>query len=424
MLRKADMHNWLVLMGYRNIYLAKFGQIIFAFALLAGVTLTGQIPVSYVSAQTTSPTPLETDPTDPLLPQNTENRALTARERQRLATALDELNAQATAEFAAGNQDEAFVLWYREIRLRRVLGKVEEVRALGKVGAIAWQESRNLDVQLISKRLREIEQQAELEAVEVAIDPELLTALGQAYEQLRVPERAINIYEQILADAKEKGDLNTQYAALNTLGSLHISWFSYDRAADAYQELLLLTQEQADQVNESFYLEQLAFIYDKNFQPTEAVPIKEKLVEKYLAQQQSAQLINMHISLADDYSAIAKPEAASQSYQEAFKLAWSVQNLASAHEALDKLAQLYHTNEQPTFAVQIYQELLNLEQQSYDFYGQINTYDKIGEIHLEQENYPLALQAFTSGLQIANSLGYREDYFERKITNIQESSRQ
>jgi hypothetical protein len=57
----------------------------------------------------------------------------------------------------AGNAEGAFEIWYRELRLRRALGYLEEVRALGRVGEIAWQRTQKFDAQVITgvcKRFR------------------------------------------------------------------------------------------------------------------------------------------------------------------------------------------------------------------------------------------------------------------------------
>src|SRR6476646_9135759 len=86
------------------------------------------------------PNPLELKTPDPLLPQT--GRPLTTQEQQTLRTALDELNTQATSQFQAGQPEAAFEIWYRELRLRRALGPLEEVAALSRVGTTAWEENR------------------------------------------------------------------------------------------------------------------------------------------------------------------------------------------------------------------------------------------------------------------------------------------
>ncbi|HEY9602970.1 MAG TPA: hypothetical protein V6C85_15250, partial [Allocoleopsis sp.] len=147
------------------------------------------------------PNPLELKTPDPLLPKKKES--LTPEERSQLRESLDRLNTEATALLQANKPDEAFDVWYRELRLRRVLGPLEEVTALGRVGAIAWENNRKFDTNVISQRLLAIQQEAEQKKT---MNPELLRALAQAYQQVRLPEPAVKAYQQILADQRQRGD--------------------------------------------------------------------------------------------------------------------------------------------------------------------------------------------------------------------------
>ncbi|NEO43854.1 tetratricopeptide repeat protein [Moorena bouillonii] len=378
------------------------------------------------SSDNDNPNPLELTAPDPLLPSLSPEEPLNPSERSRLNQALDELNAEAQAEFKAGNQSKAFDIWYREIRLRRVLGDpVAEVQTLGRVGGVAWNENNKQSVQLITARLEEIQQENEAED---SINLPLLKALGKAYEQIRVPGQALTVYEQILADARNEGDMAAVEATLKTMGELHMAWFDYPKAAETYEELLAQAQNQAqnqrdvpleplrERINEEVaYLQQLAYIYDQDQQPDQALPKKQQLVDIYLNQGNDTQIPALKIAIASDYNALNQPEKASQTYQEAYSLAWSLQQFAHASEALQPLAQLYLTSKQPEFALQVYEVLLQVEQQSYNYYGLMNTYDKIGQVYLDMNNYPQALAAFQKGLDLAESLQHREAYFVNKI---------
>lgn len=376
-------------------------------------------------AETNPPNPLELDTTgDPLLPNPPVERPLSPLERRRLREDLNQLNNQAAAELRAGNLEEAFDIWYREIRLRRVLGgRLAEVKTLGRVGEIAWSRNAKSQVQLITKRLETIQQNAEEEG---ELDLELLGALGQAYRQVRVPRNALAIYEQILADARQQGDLDTQAETLETIAQLHLAWFDYPQAAAIYEELLAIAQARRDRVAEVNYLQELLNIYKQSQEPENALRIKERLVESYLNQENYTQIPALKIGIGADYEALNQPEKASQSYQEAYALAWSSQQFAYASDALEKLAQLYLSYDQPDYALQVYETLIIVEQQSYNYYGLMQAYDQMGQIYLTQNKYAQALDAFQKGLELARSLQYRETHFARQIekVNQEETSNQ
>ena len=365
--------------------------------------------------------PLEITTPDPLLPKLQKGSTLSPEQQATLRESLDELNTQAAAMLQAGNAEGAFEIWYRELRLRRALGYLEEVRALGRVGEIAWQRTQKFDAQVITGRLQAIQKEAEAKK---SLNLELLQALGQAYEQVRVPGPAVAVYEQILADARQRNDAAAVETTLKTLAQLNMAWFDYPKAAATYEELLAQAQAQGDRVNEVVYLQQLAYIYDKAQQPETALKAKQRLAETYLNQKDYTNLPALKIAIASDYEALNKPDEASQNYQEAYSLAWSLQQYAYASDALQKLGALYRSHDQPEFALQVYEVLLKTEQQSYDYYGLMNAYDQIGQIYLGQKNYPQALAAFQKGLELAKSLQYQETYFANQIEQVSKQSSQ
>ncbi len=385
---------------------------------------------SFVLAQTENSNPLEDTISDPLLPSQEIDRALSPLEKKRIRKAIVNLDAQAQAKLAAGNQDTAFVLWYRVLRLQRNLGRQEEINALGRIGEIAWQQNRPQNLKNISDRLLTIQTQA---TTENTLDRQLLSSLGKAYQQIRYLDRAVIIYQEILKNNQQADDFSAEKLTLETLGKLYLAQFSYPQAANIYEELLKSVQTPENKnypqiannsenkltnnslQEEEIYLTQLAEIYDRSSQPAKALKIKQQLVEKYLEHQKTEKLAALKISIALDNQALKQPEKARNNYQDAFALAWSLQQLALAIESLQRLALLYQEYQQFTAALKIYQELIKVEQQAYDYYGLLNTYDQIGQIHWQLKNQAQALDAFKQGLNLAKSLNYRVDYFTEKI---------
>ncbi|HEY9607683.1 MAG TPA: tetratricopeptide repeat protein, partial [Allocoleopsis sp.] len=215
-----------------------------------------------------------------------------------------------------------------------------------------------------------------------------------------------------------------QEETLKTIAQLQMAWFDYPNAAATYEELLTLATAKGDRVSEVNYLQQLVYIYDKAQKPENALRQKQRLAEAYLNQKDYTNLPALKIAIAGDYEALKQLDLASQTYQEAYSLAWSLQQFAYASEALKKLGALYRAHNQPEFALQVYDVLLKSAQQSYDYYALMNTYDQMGQIYLEQKKYPQALAAFQQGLALAKSLQYQENYFATQIDRVNQQSTQ
>ena len=351
--------------------------------------------------------PAQPHPNIPLI-----NRPLTPLERRQLGESLDAMNSQAQALLNQGKETEAFNIWYEELRLRRYLGLLSETEALGRVGAVAWNRTRTEDVRIITQRLREIQQQAEIENT---LQGELLNALATSYEQLHSLDDILSMYKKLLETARATGDLTTQESLLSKIGQVYLSRFDYSQAAPVYEELLKMAQGRGDSLQEGIYLQKLAQIYSEALQPQNAVKIKESLVDNYLKTQKVKAIPDLKILIGIDYEALKELEKASQNYQEAYSLAWALQQYGISGEALKKLGELYQKNQQEDYALQIFQELIKVEQKGYNYYGLMNTYDKIGNIYTNKKNYSEAMSAFQKGLELARSIGHQENYFINKI---------
>ncbi|MEG4305378.1 tetratricopeptide repeat protein [Microcoleus sp. D3_18a_C4] len=399
---------------------------------------------SIASAQTNppaldqfSPNPLEITTPDPLTPAN---ESLSSTQRDELTAALEELNLEAAAKLQAGDGAGAFEIWFRELRLRRYLGPAAEIAALSRVGSVAWSNGKNLELQLITKRLQAIQKEVKSQ---VPLNTELLPAFAAAFQQVRAKGPTVEVYQEILENARQNQDILAQGQILKAIGLIHINWLSYDKAAPVYEELATLIQENralfaansavqnsavvagngappqpVTPPTEVDTLRQLAYVYQQSKQPLKAIAAREKLSSVYLNLQNPSAIPPLKIAIASDYQTIGQINLAAQYYQEAYNLAVPIQQYAQASEALDKLALLYRSQKQWEPTLRIYQMQLLLEERAYNFYGLMNTYDNIGQVYQEMKAYDKALESYQKGLDVAKRLGHRQEYFAKKIQKV------
>lgn len=370
--------------------------------------------------------PLEPQP-DPLIPEMAVDRPLNPQEQTVLREALDELQRQGQAKLEAGDLPGALELWNRELRLRRYLSPREEVESLARVGEVAWQQSQATELRYITLRLEQIEQEilpppeAEPEEADQPAQPvdyDLLASIATAYQQVRARNQAVALYSKLLDRARQQQNTARQQEILVALADQHLSWFDYPAAAATYQDLLVLSRATGDQATEVESLTKLAYIYQENNQPAEAIAAQQQLVETYQRQQNFVPIPAIKIAMADSFVLLNQPAQAATSYQEAFAVARSVQQFAYASDALQKLAMLYQSLGRPADALIVYQLLLDVERQSYNSYGMMNTYDQLGQLYKAQGDTSQALVAFQQGLQLARQLKHRVDYFTAQIQEI------
>ncbi|MEY2984480.1 MAG: hypothetical protein RLZZ568_1097, partial [Cyanobacteriota bacterium] len=357
-------------------------------------------------------------PPDALLPSSPPQTPL---QRRRLRETLDALDRQALALDQVGKTDEAFAVWYRSLRGRQWLGELAEIDALGRVGNIAWEKNRSADVAIISKRLDLLQTTL---TKQVAMTPALLTAFAQAYRQLHSLDSAIAVYQTIRQAAKQEEDDRRENQALSMLGALYLAKFNYPAAAETYEVLLARAVAANQTHDEGIYLQKLGDIYQQASQPDNAIRIKDQLVERHLQAQQISLIPDLKIAIADHYLALEAAEQASQTYQEAYTLAWSIQQLSTAAIALDKLGDLYRDKGQANYALEIYKRLLQVQQHSYNHYGMMSTYEKIAHLYLNAQQPTPALTAYQQALTLARSLQHsaRENALLQQIQTVSKGS--
>jgi tetratricopeptide (TPR) repeat protein len=358
--------------------------------------------------------PLEPQP-DPLVPEMVLDRPLNPQEQNVLRAALNELEAQAQEKLQSGDLPGALELWNRQLRLRRYLGPQEEVASLARVGEVAWQESQATELRFITLRLEQIEQEARAQPEP---DYDLLLSIAQAYQTVRARNQAVALYQVLLERAKQRQDTAQQQQILTIVAEFHLGWFDYPNAALAYEELLTLARSTGDRTQEAEALTKLAYIYQENNQPELAMTAQQQLVETYQKQNNFAPIPALKLAMGDSAVQLGRPDLAATHYQEAFAVARSVQQYAYASDALQKLAALYRSLNRLDDAVVVYQLLLDVERQSYNSFGMMNTYDQLGQVYQARGDSSQALVAFQQGLQLAQQLNYKVDYFNAQIQQV------
>lgn len=394
-----------------------------------------------------SPNPLEITTPDPLLPNPpTQGESLSPEQSLELATALDQLNLEALALLQAGDAVKALETWNRELRLRRYLGPLAEMAALGQVGKVMLDNGQRVEVQFITQRLLVL--QKELMSQE-SVDLEQLQALGLALQQVQAKGPSVEVYQKIIESARSRQDVIGEAETLRTIAKIHLKWLNYEKAAAVYEELADLIQEHRDLflVNaaapnptpargsstastdqtqpvpeapptEEESLKQLAYIYTQARKPLQAIAVREKLIALYLNQQNIRAVPPLKMAIAAAYEALEQRNLASQYYQEAYNLAVADQQYAQASDALEKLAMLYRSQKQWEAAIKIYQMDLVIQEQAYNLYGLMNAYDQMGDVYKELKDDRRALEAFLKGLEVARKLNHREEYFAKKIQKL------
>jgi tetratricopeptide (TPR) repeat protein len=131
--------------------------------------------------------------------------------------------------------------------------------------------------------------------------------LAAAFQQVRAKGPTVEVYQEILENARQNQDILAQGQILKAIALIHVNWLSYDKAASVYEELATLIQENralfaansavpnsavvagngappqaVTPPTEVDTLRQLAYVYQQSKQPLKAIAAREKLASVYL----------------------------------------------------------------------------------------------------------------------------------------------
>lgn len=409
--RAASRREWLTGLSLS----LSLTQIILLFGLLAPLMASAGPPSRLIESN-----PLLSTEPDPLLPNPPKNGQLVSPQREMLAQALEQLNLEATAQLAAGNTPVAFAIWNRELRLRRYLGPMDELAALSRVGAIAWQEENITQLRIITRRLENLEVD-HCSPAKNSCSWEFLTALVQGYESVKARDLAIKVYQTMLTDAQSRQDIETTKNLWSAIARLALEKLDYVMAAMAYEQLLALAEAEGNQSQVINYIEQLSYIYSQGKQYPQAIAMRQRLIEFYLNAQDLVLIPALKLAIGQDYQILNQLNLAITNYQESYTLAWTLQQFAVAREALIKIANIYQQFGELEKAIQVYEALVIVDQRATNFYGLMTTYWQLGKLYKMRENYPQAIAAFQRGLQISQQFQFNDNQlnFQQNIQELQ-----
>lgn len=355
-----------------------------------------------------------TEPRDPLLPDLLILRPLSPLERVELAASLDLLAAEAERLHFEGQTDLAFQIWMREVRLRRIFGYAEEIRAMQRVGLRAWEDSRTQETQLLTLRLRQI--QTEL-LNQAPLDISLLEAVAATFEVLRDIDSAIAVYDTLIVQASQAGDQAERQRLLENLANLQESWFRFDVAGKTYQSLLAANSG-SDPLKQVQYLQGAIRNYQDAGELQTTVGLQRRLLAQYQANNSIQPIPALMLAIARNYRALDDVTQAQTYYLTTYSTALGQNQTNIAREAVEDLAEIYRSLDRPDDVIYLYEQQAALGRLSYDGYGLMQVFDRLGQFHEAQNEPDKAIAAYQEGLILADHLGHREAYFNYRLLQL------
>jgi tetratricopeptide (TPR) repeat protein len=234
-----------------------------------------------------------------------------------------------------------------------------------------------------------------------------LNNLGLAYQELRQYEEAIDSYQQSLAIYRDSGDRYGEGQTLNNLGNAYQELRQYEEAIDSYQQSLAIYRDSGDRYGEGQTLNNLGLAYQELRQYEEAIDSYQQSLAIYREsgdRYREGQTLN---NLGNAYQELRQYEEAIDSYQQDIAIRRDSGDRHGEGQTLNNLGNAYRGLRRYEEAIDSYQQSLAIYRDSGDRYREGQTLNNLGNTYQELRRYQEAIDSYQQSLAIYRETGDR-----------------
>ncbi len=236
-----------------------------------------------------------------------------------------------------------------------------------------------------------------------------LLELGNDYLLLTgEPQPAIDFYQRSLDIFQRLGDKEKEASILLSLGNLALKMQQYEQALELHQQFLRLNQDLGKKVDSELLIIRQAYIYQGQYEGA------LKLYQNYLAWiQQSgepAEVAEVMFSIGELYSEVEKYESAIDFYEQSLATFQQSDLSKKQLSPLRKLGDTYLQLREYDLAISFYDKFLAITEQVYgrksaaDFQGRY-----LGRVFTQAQRYKKAIEFRQQAIATFRELNERED---------------
>ncbi|GBO52880.1 hypothetical protein APA_681 [Pseudanabaena sp. lw0831] len=190
----------------------------------------------------------------------------------------------------------------------------------------------------------------------------VLSNLGLAYERLGQFDKAIALYQQELAIAREIKDIAREGAVLSNLGNAYDSSQQFDKAIVMHQQALTIMQKIKDTASKGRVLVNLANTYRNLGQNEQAIEIYQQAlaIAREIKNRDSEGTALRNLGVA--YANRGQHQQALDIYQQAVTIAREIGDRDGEGTVLSNLGKLLAIKKQPELAILFYKQSINVRE--------------------------------------------------------------
>jgi CHAT domain-containing protein/Tfp pilus assembly protein PilF len=235
-----------------------------------------------------------------------------------------------------------------------------------------------------------------------------LTRVGNVYDSLGEPRKALDYYNQALAIRRALGNQREEANTLTNIGLIYKTLGEPQKAFINYNRALLLRRAIKDSEGEAFTLHNIAAVYMLLGEPQKALDLYgQALWLRRAVADRSGEATTLD-SLGTVYEGLGNPEKALNYYDQALTLARDVGNRREEARILNNIGLIYASSGDGRRAMGYYDQVLSLRRGMGDRLTEVHVLKNLGSLYKSTGEGRRALEYYERALSLVRAMGDRQ----------------
>jgi tetratricopeptide (TPR) repeat protein len=239
------------------------------------------------------------------------------------------------------------------------------------------------------------------------LEVQSLNNMAAIYRATGQPQRALDLYEQMLNLTQEGGDRAGEATTLNNLALVYQDIGQPQRALDLNKRASLIMNEIGDRAGEATTLNNMALVYQTIGQPQRALALYEQALPLRREVGDRAGEATTLNNVAEAYRMTGQFHQALELYEQALLIMNEVGDRAGEATTLNNLALVYQAIGEPQRALTLYEQTLPLRREVGDRAGEATTLNNLARVYQAIGEPQRALTLYEQALNIRQEIGDR-----------------
>ncbi|MBD2546653.1 MULTISPECIES: CHAT domain-containing protein [Planktothricoides] len=227
-----------------------------------------------------------------------------------------------------------------------------------------------------------------------------LHRIGGVYNKLANYEAALNFYQAALRIRESLQDRSGIGSSLNSIGGIYFQMGQYDTAIEVFQAAIAIREELGDRLGVSRTLNNIASLYQYQGKYGQAVKFYQQALEIFQFLEQPSEIAAVLNNIGLIHHHLGQYDLALEFYQKTLAMRQKINDRLGQGETLNNIGLVYYFKQEYQPALDFYQQALAWRREIGDRQGIGQTLNNLGLLYNDMGEYAQALELLNQALNI------------------------